>query len=231
MVQICFSYEIKNIVFQSSLHWTKYTLVVLQYKYRNRILPPFVVKSCPLQSPWLKLNDCGKTTPTVGNWSLQFKLRFTGLDWRPSTWTRNWQEGCQNYNISDVKKACKYCRIQQIQLLNREMRGVEHDRLWNQLEAEIHLHRHKTVIRACRGRGRTKSLNMPDGHVSFYWKVFKIPIKSIWLIYFEDVNALRRQKGVGDVRKVMLHKESKEGLGISITVRMILLLIRLINFG
>lgn len=30
------------------------------------------------------------------------------------------------------------------------MRGAEHDRLWNQLEAEIHLHRHKTVIRACR---------------------------------------------------------------------------------
>ncbi|VDK65951.1 unnamed protein product, partial [Onchocerca ochengi] len=40
-------------------------------------------------------------------------------------------------------------RIQQIQLLGRDMRGAEHDRLWNQLEAEIHLHRHKTVIRAC----------------------------------------------------------------------------------
>lgn len=41
-------------------------------------------------------------------------------------------------------------RIQQIQLLGRDMRGAEHDRLWNQLEAEIHLHRHKTVIKACR---------------------------------------------------------------------------------
>jgi hypothetical protein len=30
------------------------------------------------------------------------------------------------------------------------MRGAELDRLWNQLESEIHLHRHKTVIRACR---------------------------------------------------------------------------------
>lgn len=51
-----------------------------------------------------------------------------------------------------VKKfaTVNYYRIQQIQLLGRDMRGAEHDRLWNQLEAEIHLHRHKTVIRACR---------------------------------------------------------------------------------
>ena len=32
------------------------------------------------------------------------------------------------------------------------MKGAEHSKLWSQLEAEIHLHRHKTVIRACRGR-------------------------------------------------------------------------------
>lgn len=59
------------------------------------------------------------------------------------------------------------CRIQQIQLLGRDMRGAEHDKLWNQLEAEIHLHRHKTVIRACRGRNnRKKKLPLPEGHVS-----------------------------------------------------------------
>lgn len=47
------------------------------------------------------------------------------------------------------------------------MRGAEHDKLWNQLEAEIHLHRHKTVIRACRGRNnRKKKLPLPEGHVS-----------------------------------------------------------------
>ena len=58
-------------------------------------------------------------------------------------------------------------RIQQIQLLGRDMRGAEHDKLWNQLEAEIHLHRHKTVIRACRGRNfRKKKLPAPPGHVS-----------------------------------------------------------------
>ena len=41
-------------------------------------------------------------------------------------------------------------RIQQIQLLGRDIRGDEYEQVWNQLEAEIHLHRHKTVIRACR---------------------------------------------------------------------------------
>ncbi|XP_037079263.1 Golgi-associated PDZ and coiled-coil motif-containing protein-like [Pollicipes pollicipes] len=43
-------------------------------------------------------------------------------------------------------------RIQQIQLLGRGLHGPEHGRLWAQLEAEIQLHRHKTLIRACRSR-------------------------------------------------------------------------------
>ena len=34
-------------------------------------------------------------------------------------------------------------RIQQMQLLGREMRPDLRDKLWDQLEAEIHLHRHK----------------------------------------------------------------------------------------
>uniref|UniRef100_A0A0N5ARF1 Golgi-associated PDZ and coiled-coil motif-containing protein n=1 Tax=Syphacia muris TaxID=451379 RepID=A0A0N5ARF1_9BILA len=87
-------------------------------------------------------------------------------------------------------------RIQQIQLLGRNMKGAEHDRLWNQLEAEIHLHRHKTVIRACRGRGNTKNLSFP-------------PIS--------DYYDLRKKRGIGETRTVKLHKESYEGLGISIT--------------
>lgn len=58
-------------------------------------------------------------------------------------------------------------RVQQIQLLGRDMKGPAHDKLWNQLEAEIHLHRHKTVIRACRGRNDSKKpLPSPLGHVS-----------------------------------------------------------------
>lgn len=47
------------------------------------------------------------------------------------------------------------------------MKGPAHDKLWNQLEAEIHLHRHKTVIRACRGRNDLKRpMQAPPGHVS-----------------------------------------------------------------
>ncbi|XP_051511127.1 Golgi-associated PDZ and coiled-coil motif-containing protein-like isoform X2 [Myxocyprinus asiaticus] len=88
-------------------------------------------------------------------------------------------------------------RVQQIQLLGRDMKGPAHDKLWNQLEAEIHLHRHKTVIRACRGRNDAKkSLPSPVGH---------------------DTDSLKKTQGVGPIRKVVLTKEDHEGLGISIT--------------
>ncbi|ROL52495.1 Golgi-associated PDZ and coiled-coil motif-containing protein [Anabarilius grahami] len=88
-------------------------------------------------------------------------------------------------------------RVQQIQLLGRDMKGPAHDKLWNQLEAEIHLHRHKTVIRACRGRNDPKKpLPSPVGH---------------------DTDSLKKTQGVGPIRKVVLAKEDHEGLGISIT--------------
>uniref|UniRef100_A0A8C7V864 Golgi-associated PDZ and coiled-coil motif-containing protein n=1 Tax=Oncorhynchus mykiss TaxID=8022 RepID=A0A8C7V864_ONCMY len=88
-------------------------------------------------------------------------------------------------------------RVQQIQLLGRDMKGPAHDKLWNQLEAEIHLHRHKTVIRACRGRNDPKKpLESPVGH---------------------ETDILKKTQGVGPIRKVVLAKEDHEGLGISIT--------------
>ncbi|XP_056280485.1 Golgi-associated PDZ and coiled-coil motif-containing protein isoform X2 [Pseudoliparis swirei] len=88
-------------------------------------------------------------------------------------------------------------RVQQIQLLGRDMKGPAHDKLWNQLEAEIHLHRHKTVIRACRGRNDPKKpLLSPAGH---------------------RPDMLKKSQGVGPIRKVVLLKEDHEGLGISIT--------------
>uniref|UniRef100_A0A8C6F412 Golgi associated PDZ and coiled-coil motif containing n=2 Tax=Cetacea TaxID=9721 RepID=A0A8C6F412_MONMO len=88
-------------------------------------------------------------------------------------------------------------RVQQIQLLGRDMKGPAHDKLWNQLEAEIHLHRHKTVIRACRGRNDLKRpMHAPPGH---------------------DQDSLKKSQGVGPIRKVLLLKEDHEGLGISIT--------------
>ncbi|KAJ1369810.1 hypothetical protein KIN20_031377 [Parelaphostrongylus tenuis] len=111
--------------------------------------------------------------------------------------------GALENEVFGARLAAKYLdkelagRIQQIQLLGRNMRGVEHDRLWNQLEAEIHLHRHKTVIRACRGRGQTKGLPTP-------------PIN-------KSSQTIKRNRGVGETRNVLLTKEPHEGLGISIT--------------
>ncbi|KAL3102165.1 hypothetical protein niasHS_003574 [Heterodera schachtii] len=87
-------------------------------------------------------------------------------------------------------------RIQQIQLLGKEMRGKEYDRLWNQLEAEIHLHRHKTVIKACRGReNKTKS----D------------------LRHSLDHRKHSLYKSKSQQRRVKVRKGRGEGLGISIT--------------
>lgn len=100
-------------------------------------------------------------------------------------------------------------RIQQIQLLGRDMRGSMHDKLWNQIEAEIHLHRHKTVIRAC--RGRKDPHNKPP-------KPPPPPAPS------EDINdddldsVNRKRRGIGEPRTIVIHKDKSEGLGISITV-------------
>jgi len=82
-------------------------------------------------------------------------------------------------------------RIQQIQLLAKsDLKGVEHDRLWNQIESEIHLHRHKTVVRAC--RGRNSSLNR-----------------------INMANPIPGTKTL--VRNVKVVKKEGEGLGISVT--------------
>lgn len=101
-------------------------------------------------------------------------------------------------------------RIQQIQLLGRDMRGSEHDQLWNQIEAEIHLHRHKTVIRACRGRKdpNNKTPAPPP------------PPQAEAVGEEEDAESkARKRRGIGEPRTVVIHKDKTEGLGISITVR------------
>ena len=106
---------------------------------------------------------------------------------------------------------CFFFRIQQIQLLGRDMRGAEHDQLWNQIEAEIHLHRHKTVIRACRGRrdpnNKTPAPPPPSQPESASNDE-------------EDAESkARKRRGIGEPRTVVIHKDKSEGLGISITVR------------
>lgn len=88
------------------------------------------------------------------------------------------------------------------------MRGSEHDQLWNQIEAEIHLHRHKTVIRACRGRkdpnNKTPAPPPPQPEA---------------IEEEEDAESkARKRRGIGEPRTVVIHKDKTEGLGISITV-------------
>lgn len=108
--------------------------------------------------------------------------------------------------VFGAKLAAKYLdkelagRIQQIQLLGRDLNPSEHDRLWNQLESEIHLHRHKAVIRACRGRS-SNAATLPGPELA-------MP---------DEGTPLRRHQGIGDVRTVRLTKGKDEGLGISIT--------------
>ena len=86
--------------------------------------------------------------------------------------------------------------------LGRDIRGDEYEQVWNQLEAEIHLHRHKTVIRACRQnlvlylnysasvqRLLKASKSIPDGHVPGQ---------------------------IGMIRRVVLNKDPEHGLGLAV---------------
>ncbi|XP_061377850.1 Golgi-associated PDZ and coiled-coil motif-containing protein-like isoform X2 [Danaus plexippus] len=52
-------------------------------------------------------------------------------------------------------------RIQQLQLLGSEMRAELRDSLWAQVEAEILLQRHKTLVRVCRGLTPRRTLPPP----------------------------------------------------------------------
>ncbi len=90
------------------------------------------------------------------------------------------------------------------------MRGQEHDLLWNQIEAEIHLHRHKTVIRACRNKIKVKDpVAVPE--------VAAPPVPEIE--HGDDAATIsRKRRGIGEIRVVEIHREKSEGFGISITV-------------
>lgn len=97
-----------------------------------------------------------------------------------------------------AKLAAKYLdkelagRIQQIQLLNGNLKPAEQDRLWCQLQSEIRLHRHKTVIRACRARLDREAIE-------------------------DERTRTRHVPPSGEVRRVVVYKAHNEGLGISIT--------------
>jgi len=47
----------------------------------------------------------------------------------------------------------------------------------------------------------------------------QLPICNVYIVNCEqDQQALRRRQGIGDVRRIRLQKEPNEGLGVSITV-------------
>lgn len=129
-----------------------------------------------------------------------------------------------------AKLAAKYLekelagRVQQIQLFGKNLKQEEHERLWNQLEAEIHLHRHKTVIKACRGK-RLRHKSKVD-HAS----PSSVATSSATSDSNSDVAAaasassetlldeLLKSKRLNQLRTVKLKRnDPKEGLGISIT--------------
>ncbi|KAI4466359.1 golgi-associated pdz and coiled-coil motif-containing [Holotrichia oblita] len=110
-----------------------------------------------------------------------------------------------NSEVYGAKLAAKYLdkelagRIQQLQLLGREMRGDVRDKLWRQLESEILLQRHKTVVRECR---RNSVMN---NHAD------KTPAKP------DGPGLNENGENFGDIRTVVVKRKSGQGLGISIT--------------
>lgn len=87
------------------------------------------------------------------------------------------------------------------------MRGDVRDKLWRQLESEILLQRHKTVVRACR-RNNHVYLNGNSRKTS-------------------DANSIvpTNDQGLSDTRLVTVKRSHGQGLGISITVRLSLYLL------
>uniref|UniRef100_A0A5S6Q6X7 PDZ domain-containing protein n=1 Tax=Trichuris muris TaxID=70415 RepID=A0A5S6Q6X7_TRIMR len=107
--------------------------------------------------------------------------------------------GALQSEVYSARLAAKYLdkelagRIQQIQLLSREMLGAEHDRLWEQIEAEIHCHRHKAVVKACRGR-KVHGDNCCESSAQE-----------------------KKSKRGAKLRTVKIYRNQDEGLGISVT--------------
>lgn len=81
------------------------------------------------------------------------------------------------------------------------MQGDVRDKLWRQLESEILLQRHKTVVRACRRNSILSS------HSEIATAKPNIPV----------INEENTQN-FGDVRTVIVKRKTGQGLGISITV-------------
>lgn len=155
--------------------------------------------------------------------------------------------------IYGAKLAAKYLdkelagRIQQIQLFGKNLKPDQHELLWNQLEAEIHLHRHKTVLKACRNKRGGSQVNKSDlvskqSLVNETTNNLENPaststpqkknndltnntnnadsnVNNTTSVEASDLYELKKESQVvGEVRFINLKREnSSEGLGISIT--------------
>ena len=115
-------------------------------------------------------------------------------------------------------------RIQQIQLFGKNLKQEEHERLWYQLESEIHLHRHKTIIKACRQKNKVK-LNKKEA-CSTKDQDDQASNASLLLLQQQqkvsnnnsDLDNLKKNSLIGIVRNVKIKQaDSIDGLGISIT--------------
>lgn len=90
------------------------------------------------------------------------------------------------------------------------MRGDVRDKLWRQLESEILLQRHKTVVRECR-----RNSMMGNSEKSFSKLVPSLHEQS---------------QNLGDVRNVIVKRKPGQGLGISITVGLNIFLFAVLDY-
>ncbi|KAL3317722.1 hypothetical protein Ciccas_003615 [Cichlidogyrus casuarinus] len=134
----------------------------LSYFIPKTILGPLHCKSTNLdrfkkQDKQLKQ----KRNATIGEFRLRACLELIRKENRS---LNKYISSIQN-ELYGARLASKYLdkelagRIQQIQLLNQKISAPDHEKLWNTLESEIYLHRHKSVSRACRVRKNHGSTN------------------------------------------------------------------------
>ena len=109
------------------------------------------------------------------------------------------------------------CRVQQLQLLVKGVSGEELKQLWHQLYTEISLQKNKRLLLAYRARDRKLdelvALSTPCGDKQLRQKVLEF--------------ASQRNLGVPEgrhIRKVLILKKETESLGMSITVRIIVIM-------
>lgn len=102
-------------------------------------------------------------------------------------------------------------RIQQIQLLSRDPKGKENMKLWDHLESEINLQRHKTIIQACRSRAKTKSRKQEPAQIVEEEYTTSSPAVLNGHSNEDASNA------AGVLRHVEIYKEPGKGLGLVIT--------------